>query len=219
MVKIGVILSGCGVNDGAEIHESVITLLALDRSGAEVVCMAPDGDQMDVVDHVAGRPVNETRNILKESARIARGDIRNIADVKSTELDGVIVPGGFGAAKNLCNFATQGDGCEAHPEVARLLKEFHHEGKPIGAICIAPCILARVFGSESPSITIGTDPGTAAAMEKMGAKHVDCSVHDCVVDREKKMVTTPAYMLGQSIGQIADGIEKAVAVVVALAGG
>lgn len=219
MVKIGVVLSGCGVNDGAEIHESVITLLALDRAGAEAVCMAPDGDQADVVDHVAGQPVNETRNILKESARIARGDIRNIAGVKAADLDGVIVPGGFGAAKNLCNFAVAGDGCEVHPEVERLLKECRGEGKPIGAICIAPCILAKVFGDENPTLTIGNDPGTAGVLEKMGARHADCAVQDCVVDSDRKLVTSPAYMLAQSIGQAADGIEKAVAEVVKMAGG
>jgi len=219
MVKIGVVLSGCGVNDGAEIHESVITLLALDRAGAEVVFMAPNKDQMDVVNHLAGEPSGESRNVLVESARIARGNIVDVAGVGAADLDGVIVPGGFGAAKNLCNFATEGDGCEADPDVARLLADMHEARKPIGAICIAPAVVARVLGPHKPTLTIGTDAGTAGALEKMGARHEDCSVHDCVVDAEKKIVTTPAYMLAGSIKEAADGIEKLVSEVVKLAGG
>jgi len=217
MVKIGLILSGCGVNDGAEIHESVIALLALDRAGADVVCMAPNKDQADVINHLEGAPASETRNVMVESARIARGNIRDIATVKASELDGVVIPGGFGAAKNLCDFATAGDACEAHPEVERLLKEIHGEGKPIGAICIAPALIARVFGPEKPTLTIGTDAGTAGLLEKMGAVHKNCAVGDCVVDADKKIVTTPAYMLAESIKQAADGIEKLVAEVVKLA--
>jgi len=219
MVKIGVVLSGCGVNDGAEIHESVIALLALDRAGATVVFMAPNKDQMDVVDHLAGEPAGESRNVLVESARIARGEIVDVATVQAADLDGVIVPGGFGAAKNLCNFATQGDGCEADPDVARLLVDMHGARKPIGAICIAPALVARVLGEHKPTLTIGTDAGTAGALEKMGARHQDCAVQDCVVDAEKKIVTTPAYMLAGSIKEAADGIEKLVGEVVRLAGG
>lgn len=218
MVKIGVVLSGCGVNDGAEIHESVLTLLALDRANAEVVFMAPDKDQMDVVNHLAGEPSGETRNVLVESARIARGNIVDVATVKAVDLDGVIVPGGFGAAKNLCDFAARGDGCEADPEVARLLVDMHAARKPIGAICIAPALVARVLGEHKPTLTIGTDAGTAGALEKMGAQHKDCDVHDCVVDAEEKIVTTPAYMLAGSIKEAADGIEKLVTEVVRLAG-
>lgn len=217
MVKIGVILSGCGVNDGAEIHESVITLLALDRAGAEIVCMAPNESQMDVVNHLEGAPAEETRNVLVESARIARGEIRDIAGVQAGDLDAVIVPGGFGAAKNLCNFAVAGAGCEANPEVARLLTDMHGAGKPIGAICIAPAVVARVLGPQKPTLTIGTDAGTAGALEEMGAVHQNCDVRDCVVDADKKIVTTPAYMLAGSIGEAADGIEKLVAEVVKLA--
>ena len=217
MVKIGLILSGCGVKDGAEIHESVIALLALDRAGAEVVFMAPNENQADVIDHIAEKPMDEGRNVMVESARIARGDIRDIATVKSSELDGVVIPGGVGAAKNLCNFATAGDGCEAHPEVERLLKEVYGEKKPIGAICIAPALVARVLGSEKPTLTIGNDAGTAALLEKMGAVHRKCAVGDCLVDAEKKIVTTPAYMLAESVKQAAEGIEKLVTEVVKLA--
>ncbi len=219
MVKIGVVLSGCGVNDGAEIHESVIALLALDRANAEVVFMAPNKDQMDVVNHLAGEPSGESRNVLVESARIARGNIVDVATVQAADLDGVIVPGGFGAVKNLCDFATQGDACQADTEVARLLVDMHEARKPIGAICIAPALVARVLGEHKPTLTIGTDAGTAGALEKMGARHKNCDVRDCVVDAEKKIVTTPAYMLAGSIKEAADGIEKLVTEVVRLAGG
>ncbi|MBU0756172.1 MAG: isoprenoid biosynthesis glyoxalase ElbB [Planctomycetes bacterium] len=219
MVKIGVVLSGCGVYDGAEIHESVITMLALDRLGAEIVCMAPDTDQMHVMNHLTGKPAEgEKRNVLVESARIARGNIRDIAKVKGKDLDGFIVPGGFGAAKNLCNFATAGADCKAHPEVARVLTEAREAGKPIGAICIAPALLARIFGADKPELTIGTDAGTAAAMEKMGACHADHQVDEIHVDESNKMISTPAYMLAQSISQAASGIEKLVKKVVEMAG-
>jgi enhancing lycopene biosynthesis protein 2 len=218
MPRIGLILSGCGVNDGAEIHESVVALLALDRAGAEVVFLAPDKDQLDVVNHLAGEPAGEKRNVLVESARIARGNIRDVASVSSSELDGVVIPGGFGAAKNLCNFAVDGDGCVVDPAIDKLLKELQGEGKPIGAICIAPSVLARVFGPLKPVITIGTDAGTAALLEKMGAVHKNCAVGDCVVDEANGFVTTPAYMLAESIGQAAEGIEKLVAAVVKMAG-
>ena len=219
MVKIGVVLSGCGVNDGAEIHESVIALLALDRANAEVVFMAPNKDQMDVVNHLAGEPSGESRNVLVESARIARGNIVDVATVQAADLDGVIVPGGFGAIKNLCDFATQGDACQADTEVARLLVDMHEARKPIGAICIAPALVARVLGEHKPTLPIGTDAGTAGALEKMGARHKNCDVRDCVVDAEKKIVTTPAFMLAGSIKEAADGIEKLVTEVVRLAGG
>ena len=209
--KIGVILSGCGVYDGSEIHEAVLTLLALDRRGAEMVLCAPDIPQMHVVNHLTGEVVpGETRNVLVEAARIARGNIRDIAEVKGDELDGLIIPGGFGAAKNLCDFAVKGPECTVHPEVARLIREVHGQGKPVAAVCIAPAILARVLGDESPALTIGNDAETAAALEKMGARHLSCPVEDRVVDEERKLITTPAYMLAQGIAEAAAGIDRTV---------
>ncbi len=209
--KIGVILSGCGVYDGSEIHEAVLTLLALDRRGAEMVLCAPDIPQMHVVNHLTGEVVpGETRNVLVEAARIARGNIRDIAEVKGEELDGLIIPGGFGAAKNLCDFAVKGPECTVHPDVARLIREVHGQGKPVAAVCIAPAILARVLGDESPALTIGNDAETAAALEKMGARHLACPVEDRVVDEERKLITTPAYMLAQGIAEAAAGIDRTV---------
>ena len=210
--KIGVILSGCGVYDGSEIHEAVITLLAIDRAGAEAVCMAPDIEQMHVVNHLAGAPAEgEKRNVLVESARIARGDIKSLADVSVSDFDALMLPGGFGAAKNLCNFAVKGADCEVNPEVARLVKATVEERKPLAAVCIAPALLAKVLGPiNSPALTIGTDEGTASAINAMGAKHVDCPVRETIVDRENKIVSSPAYMLAGSISEAADGIERTV---------
>jgi enhancing lycopene biosynthesis protein 2 len=216
--KIGVVLSGCGVYDGAEIHESVLTLLALDRRGAEAVVCAPDSPQMHVVDHVSGAvEAGATRNVLVESARIARGKIRDTATVSADELDGLVLPGGFGAAKNLCDFAVKGPDCRVHPEVARLVREVHAQGKPVGAVCIAPALVARVLGDERPKLTIGTDADTAAGLERMGAQHLACSVSELAVDREKKLVSTPAYMLGTRISEVADSIDKAVDALLAMA--
>lgn len=221
MPKVGVVLSGCGVFDGSEIHEAVLTLLALDRRGAEVVCMAPASDQTHVVDHVRGDvSAGERRNVLVESARIARGAILDISGVRAADLDALVLPGGYGAAKNLSDFAFKGPDCTVHPEVTRLIREMRAAGKPIGAICIAPAVLARVLGQEqiTARMTIGTDAGTAGAIVAMGGVHVDCPVRECVVDREHKVVSTPAYMLGQRISEVADGIDGAVAALLKLIG-
>ena len=216
--KVGVILSGCGVYDGSEIHEAVITMLALDRAGAEMVICAPDMQQMHVVNHLTGEVAEgEVRNVLVESARIARGAIRDIAEVQADELDALILPGGFGAAKNLCDFAVKGADCDVHPEVARLVRDVHRQGKPVAAVCIAPALVAKVLGDESPQVTIGTDAETAGALESMGAKHVACPVRDFVVDRERKLITTPAYMLAQNMSEAAEGIEKTVETLLTMA--
>jgi enhancing lycopene biosynthesis protein 2 len=209
--RIGVVLAGCGVQDGAEIHESVLAMLALDRAGAEIVCMAPDRDQADVVDHRTGKPATEKRNVLVEAARIARGRIRAVSDVQAAELDGVVLPGGYGAAKNLCTFAKEGAACTVDESVARLLRALHAAGKPIAALCIAPAILAAVFGrSLHPEITIGNDRGTASALETMGARHRDAGVTDVVVDRANRIVTTPCYMYDARISEVADGAAGAI---------
>jgi len=216
--KIGVILSGCGVYDGTEIHEAVLTLLSLDRRGAEAVICAPDVPQMHVVDHRSGK-VEEgaSRNVLVESARIARGAIRDLATVKADELDGLVLPGGYGAAKNLCDFAVAGPACTAHPEVARLVREVHAQRKPVAALCIAPAVVARVLGGEKPRLTIGTDEATAQGLAAMGAQHVACAVTELAVDREKKLVSSPAYMLGKRISEVAEGIDKAVGALIEMA--
>jgi enhancing lycopene biosynthesis protein 2 len=209
--KVGVVLSGCGVYDGAEIHESVITMMALDKRGAEMVICAPNVAQMHVVNHLTGE-VDEgaERNVLVESARIARGAISDVKEVSADDLDALILPGGFGAAKNLCDFAVNGPQCEVDADVAALLRAVHEQGKPVAAVCIAPALIAKVLGGSAPELTIGTDADTAGALESMGATHVACPVTEFVVDRDKKIVSSPAYMLGQTISEVAEGIDKTV---------
>ena len=209
MKKIGVVLSGCGVYDGAEIHESVLTLLALARHGAEVICFAPDKNQVDVINHLTGEVMPETRNVLTEAARIARGNIQPLAQANATALDALIVPGGFGAAKNLSTFASQGSECHVDSELKALALAMHSAGKPLGFICIAPAMLPKIFDFPL-RLTIGTDIDTAEIIEDMGGEHVPCPVDDIVVDEDNKIVTTPAYMLEQNIAEAATGIEKLV---------
>lgn len=221
MAKIGVVLSGCGVYDGAEIHESVVTLLALDRQNVETVIMAPDVDQMHVVNHLTGQPVEgETRNVLVESARIARGNVIDIATVKAESLDALIFPGGFGGAKNLSDFAVNGANASVNKDVSRLVTAMLSAGKPVGFICITPAFAARIFqeaGISGIKLTIGSDEETAAAIVKMGAEHVNTSAREIVVDEKHKVVSTAAYMCAKSISEAAEGIEKLVAKVLELA--
>lgn len=207
--KIAVILSGCGVYDGAEIHESVITLLRLDQRGAQVQCFAPNIAQLHVINHLTGDEMPESRNVLVESARIARGNIKDIREANVEDFDALIVPGGFGAAKNLSNFAIEGAGCTVQPDVLALTEAFAEAGKPVGLICISPALAAKIYG-PGVTCTIGNDADTAAAMNKMGATHADCAVTDIVEDKARKLVSTPAYMLAQSISEAASGINKLV---------
>lgn len=218
MPKVGVVLSGCGVKDGSEIHEAVLSVYFLDKAGAQIVFMAPDVEQ-EVVNHATGQPESQKRNVLVESARIARGKIRNVKDISANELDAVVLPGGFGAVKNLCNFATEGAAAKTHPEVSRLLKEMHRAKKPIGAVCISPAVVAAVFKETpvKPLLTIGTDKNTSGTLEKMNARHESHPVDEIAVDRENRIVSTPAYMLGQRISEVAAGIEKLVNEVLSLA--
>jgi enhancing lycopene biosynthesis protein 2 len=207
--KIAVILSGCGVYDGAEIHESVITLLRLDQRGAQVQCFAPDIAQLHVINHLTGEEMPESRNVLVESARIARGEVKDIAEANAEDFDALIVPGGFGAAKNLSNFAIEGAGCSLNPQVLALAEAFVEAGKPLGLICISPALAAKIYG-PGVTCTIGNDTDTAAALDKMGAHHQECTVEDIVEDTVRKLVSTPAYMLGKNISEVASGINKLV---------
>ncbi|MDR0279758.1 MAG: isoprenoid biosynthesis glyoxalase ElbB [Paucimonas sp.] len=207
--KVAVILSGCGVYDGAEIHESVITLLRLDQRGAQVQCFAPNIAQMHVINHLTGEEMPESRNVLVESARIARGNVKDLGEADVDDFDALIVPGGFGAAKNLSSFAIDGPGCSVHPDVLALAEAFAEAGKPVGLICISPALAAKIYG---PGVvcTIGNDADTSAAIVKMGGTHEECDVHDIVEDTQRKLVSTPAYMLAQSISEAAGGIYKLV---------
>lgn len=217
MKKIGVVLSGCGFRDGSEIHEAVCTLLAIDQAGAEAVCMAPD-IELNEMNHCSMELTGAKRKVLVESARIARGKIKNIKEVKAADLDALVFPGGFGAALNLCDFGQKGAAASVNPEVARLVKEVYAAKKPIGAICIAPALIAAILGKEAgPTLTIGNDPGTAAEIDKTGAKHQNCPTTGIVIDQANKIVTTPAYMTAGRISEVQEGIGKCVKAVVEMA--
>ncbi len=220
MPNVGVILSGCGFMDGAEIHESVLTLLALDQRGAKAVCCAPDVEQAAVIDHLTRKPSGDRRNVLHESARIARGAIRDVAAVQAAELDALILPGGFGAARNLCTFADDGPECRVHPEVERLVGDMLVSRKPVAAICIAPALLARIAGRRGirAHLTIGNDAETASAITRMGCVHDACPVTEFVIDREARIVSTPAYMLGPGPAAVFEGIRKSVDALLELLG-
>jgi enhancing lycopene biosynthesis protein 2 len=208
MKKFAIILSGCGVFDGAEIHEATLSMYAVKKLGADYEVFAPDVKQYHVVNHLTGEEMNESRNVLVESARIARGKIKDLKQYRAAGYDALLLPGGFGAAKNLCTFAFDGPDCRVHPEVERALKETRQAGKPIGALCISPVILAKVLGEVT--LTIGQDQGTAEAVGKMGAIHKNTGHGEVVSDEKNKVFTTPCYMLDANIVQIAEGAENIV---------
>lgn len=203
--KIAVILSGSGVYDGSEIHEVVLTLLRLDQLGVTVQCFAPDIKQHHVINHLTGEEMSETRNVLLESARIARGNCKAVTELTAAEFDAVILPGGFGAAKNLSDFAFNGANCTVEPATLAAVQSFVAAGKPVGLMCIAPALAAKFFG-QGVLCTIGTDTATAEALEQMGAQHQTCTVDALVIDEKNNLVTTPAYMLAENISQAAEGI-------------
>lgn len=208
MKKIAVVLAGNGFYDGAEIHESTLTLLAIARRGAKYQCFAPDVEQAHVVNHLNGEEMDEKRNVLVEAARIARGNIKALSEYKADDFDALIFPGGFGAAKNLCTFAFDGVDCKVNPEVERAVRSTVVAEKPIGALCISPVFVTKILGDVK--VTIGQDEGTLQAIENMGGVHEKTSHGEIVVDNKYKVVTTPCYMLDSTIDQIADGAEVVV---------
>ena len=217
MNRVAVVLAGCGVYDGAEVNEAVLTLLCLEQQGASYECFAPDIQQLHVINHLTGEPVEgESRNVLVEAARIARGNIRDLGQLKVADFDALLVPGGFGAAKNLSNFAVAGSAMEVQPDFLQLARAFHQSGKPIGLICIAPVMAAAICG-EGVRCTVGDDVDVAAAIKAMGGEHLQCPVSEARVDVERKLVTTPAYMLAGKVSEAYAGISACVKEVLALA--
>jgi enhancing lycopene biosynthesis protein 2 len=212
MAKVAVILCGSGRYDGSEIHESVLTLLHLANAGVEWMAFAPDQPQWAVCEHFEGEAVaGESRNQLQESARIARGQVQPLAEARADDFEALILPGGNGAAFNLCDFATKGAAASVNPDLARLIRDFHGAGKVIGAICIAPAIVALALGDYGPELTLGSsDDGAAQEACKAGAKMIECGVEDIHIDEKNNLVTTPAYMLGPDIAAVNKGIGKLV---------
>lgn len=206
--RFAVILAGCGVYDGSEIHEAVCTMLAIDKCGSEYVCFAPDVLQYHVINHLSGKVEAEMRNVLIESARIARGNIKKLNQFNPSDFDILIIPGGFGVAKNLCTFAFDGPDCLVNPEAEAAIIKAHEAGLPIGALCIAPAMLAKVL--QKGDLTIGNDKTTASALESLGAKHIDSIDDEIVIDEINRFVTSPCYMLDSPISVIAKGAKKVV---------
>ena len=217
MAKVCVVLSGAGVFDGAELHESVLTLLALQEAGAEVVMTAPRGPQLQVVNHLTGEVAEgESRDILVESARVARGEITALDELSLDELDAVVFPGGFGVAKNLCTFALDGPACSVHEGVASFLRAARERGLPLGFACISPALAAAVF--REGTLTLGQDEGGAAeGLRALGAEPVACPANAVVVDEARKTVSTPAYMTGTSLLELREGLKGMVDQVLAWA--
>lgn len=215
MAKVAVILSGSGHLDGAEIRESVISLVALDKAGAEVSIFAPDIAQKDVVNHLTGEAVSEERNVLIEAARIARGQIKDIKQAKADDFDALILPGGFGAAKNLSDLAEKGADATVLPEFKQLILDFINQDKPIGAICISPAILTAALRDENREahVTIGGDEQNGGLIESLGGVHQTCPTRGIVIDDTNHIVSTPAYMCDAPLAEVAIGIEKLVEVV------
>ncbi len=203
--SIAVILSGCGHQDGSEIHEATLTLWAIHKNGADYQCYAPNIKQHHVLNHIDGKEMNEERNVLIESARIARGNILDLADFQAASHDALIIPGGFGAAKNLSSYAFDGAECQVNEDVQKAILAINQQNKPIGALCIAPTILAKVL--DQVELTIGQDPATAANIETMGASHTTSMQGEVVVDKEHKVVSTPCYMLDARVDQIGEGVD------------
>ena len=216
MKKVAVILSGAGVFDGSELHEAVLALHAIEKAGASWHCFAPNIEQLHVLNHKTGEEMDETRNVLVEAARIARGQIEDVAQLRAEAFDALLLPGGFGAAKNLTDFAVKGAECSINADVAHACRSFAQLGKPAGYLCIAPIIIPMIYphGVEG---TIGNDEATAAAFNQFGGVHIICTVNQVHFDAKHKVLSTPAYMLANSISEAASGIEKLVEQLVEIA--
>ncbi|NOU61860.1 isoprenoid biosynthesis glyoxalase ElbB [Marinifilum caeruleilacunae] len=212
--KFAVILAGSGVYDGSEIHEATLALYAISKNGGEYELFAPNTDQYHVINHLTGEEMNEKRNVLVEAARIARGNIKDVKEFDAANYDALLLPGGFGVAKNLCTFAFKGPDCDVNADVETAVKAMHAAEKPIGALCIAPALIAKILGTVE--VTIGQDAGTAEAISSLGATHVNTTHGEIVFDKENKIVTTPCYMLDATIAQIGEGAENVVKTIMAL---
>lgn len=208
--KIGVLLSGCGVFDGSEIHEATLTLYFLDKEKVDIIPIAPDKDQFHVINHNSSDEMNEKRNILIESARLTRGEVKKLSSISPDDIDGLVIPGGFGAAKNLIDYAVKGRDCKIDPNVKNIINQVVKSEKPLGAMCIAPVVVAVALKDTdiNPKLTIGNDDKTASDIEYFNAAHEKCNVDEIVVDNKNHIVTTPAYMIGPGISDIFPGIEK-----------
>lgn len=215
-MKAAVVLSGCGVYDGAEIHEAVMTLYAIDKNGGSYQIFAPNVAQHHVINHLTGEEMKESRNVLTEAARIARGKIKALTEYRTEEFDVLIFPGGFGVAKNLCTYAFDGPDCKVDRIVEKAIRDTHRAGKPIGALCISPVLIARILGDVT--VTIGNEPATAADISRLGARHENRHHGEVTTDRNNLIVTSPCYMLNATVSQIAEDADAVIKALFELAG-
>ena len=206
MKKFAVIISGCGNMDGAEIHETLMTLLAIEKKECEYELFAPDKEQHHVINHLTKKEMPEKRNMLVEAARIARGNIKDISAFSIKNFDAVVFPGGYGVAKNFFTYAFDGINAKVLPEIEKIINYTHADGKPIGALCISPFLIAKVLGDVT--VTIGHDKNTTDDIISMGANHINSAPTDVVSDRKNKIFTTPCYMLNARLVEIAEGVEN-----------
>lgn len=209
MKKIAVILAGCGNRDGSETHETLSVLLAIDKRNIEYQCFAPEGD-FEVFNHIEGKASGEKRHLITEASRLCRGNIKPLSTYKAVDYDALILPGGMGAAQNLSNYAFVGAEMSVNKEVETAIKDAFSANKPIGALCIAPMIVAKVLGDKNPTITLGQECQAAKDAVTLGCKHQVCSAEEVAIDRENKIVTTPAYMVATHISQIFEGSDNLV---------
>jgi len=219
-MKFGILLSGCGVYDGAEIQETVLTMLAVKEIGAEYVCISVDAEQHHVINHLTGEEMNETRNMLVESARVARGEVTNIREITPADIDGLIIPGGFGSAKNFTKWAFEGPDGAILPEVKLLLVNLVNIGKPVVALCVSPVVLAKALEDANlkTTMTIGSDleespydiTAFAAGLEHTGVIPSMKTINEIHVDEENKIITAPCYMMNADILQVRKNIQTAV---------
>lgn len=216
MKKVAVIFSGSGVYDGTELNEAVLALHAIEKEGASWHCFAPNIEQLHVINHLTGEEMDETRNVLVESARITRGNIEDVAKLNDADFDALLLVGGFGAAKNLTDFAVSGAECSINTHVAQACRAFAHASKPAGYLCIAPVIIPMIY-DQGVQGTIGNDEATSAAFTQMGGEHIECKVDEYVLDEKNKVLSTPAYMLAENISQAASGINKLVSKLIEMA--
>lgn len=214
MKKIAVVLSGCGVFDGAEINEVVLTLLALEEQGIDYQCFAPDKPQAHTINHLQGTEKEQSRNVLEESARMVRGNVTSLLELKEHEFSALIVPGGFGVAKNLSTFAFDGINFSIDSSFQDTMLAFANKRKPVGYMCIAPVLLPKVYNGVR--CTIGFDQDTANVINDLNGIHIDCAVDNIVIDIDYNVVTTPAYMLANNISDAKRGIDKLVKQVVSM---
>lgn len=205
---IAVVLSGCGRADGSEIHESVCALLCLENMGCTYQCFAPDIKQAAVINHVNNQPMSEKRNVLIEAARIARGNILDIKEFNPDDFDGIIFPGGMGAVTNWCDFAEKGTDCTVNTSIYSVIRQCYDKKLVIGAMCIAPVLIAMVLADKKVHFTLGAGGNMAKKLEALGAVHEEVGVSDVCIDRKNLVCTTPAYMLATNMIEVCQGAQN-----------